>query len=161
MLEAKRPERERLMITSATESWPMSGFALRFVINGAGEALMLAIDSVGAGMIADQIGERAARSRDRARQIRRAIGESGRHRMGGDGLENLGLGGRGGSGIFEVVETEILCGQTARGMLDIGHGRGRLGFRSDRRIGDGDGTATGQNHRGQGRGAERKSHLNV
>ena len=83
--------------------------------------------------------------------------------MGGNGLvEGFGLRSRsGGCGIFEVVETEILGGQAAGGMLDIGGGRNRFGFGGDRRIGDGDGRATGQNHRGQGRGAERKSHLNV
>ena len=81
--------------------------------------------------------------------------------MGGDGLDGVGLESRGGSGILEVIETEILGGQPTRGMLDIGGGRGRFGLGSDRGIGDGDRRATGENRRGKRRGAERKSHLNV
>ena len=122
---AKRPERERLMITSATESWPVERFALRFVIDGAGEALMLGVRRVGAGMIADQIGERAALVALGRGDLGSRSGKAGAIAWVATGCEDFGLGEPGRrSGIFEVVETEILCGQAAGGMLDIGRRSG-------------------------------------
>ena len=99
---------------------------------------MLAIKRVGTCMIADQIGERTPLVALGRREIGGALGEGGCHRMGGDRLDDIDLRHRSrGCGVFEVVEAEILGGQAAGGMLDIGNGRGRIRFGSDRRIGDG------------------------
>ena len=54
------PIATRLMITSATASWPAQRLALRFPIDGAGEAFALLVRRVGAGIVADQVGEAAA-----------------------------------------------------------------------------------------------------
>ena len=53
------------MITSATVSWPLQRLALRFPIDGAGETFGLLVAGLAAGIVADQLCERASLARRR------------------------------------------------------------------------------------------------
>ena len=93
--------------------------ALRFPIDGAGEALGLGVGGLAAGIIGDQIGEAAIVAR-RARRSRRPRG------VVATAWVRPASGAVGRGGILEVVEAERFGGQgTLAGMVGIGDGRGR------------------------------------
>ena len=93
MVDAKRPERARLMITSATVELAGERLALRFPIDGAGEAIGLRVGRLAAGIVGDQIGE-GARLRARAGDLVAAGASATRRRDGVGGDRGLGVGRR-------------------------------------------------------------------
>ena len=128
--------------------------ALRFPIDGAGEALGLLVGGLGARIVADQLGERARFALGRFLFLEDALRRGGGDGVGRDRRRQVARR----DGIQEIVEAERLGGQRAARMLDIGAGRSRVALLGDRRAGEAAGGDKSDGDRGQSRGAEGASH---